>query len=177
MALIYLAPMVVSVFMLLEQKAQGHFERSQAAGVKSLEIITAHYGVEFLILLIQNILMLFTSVIYFNAQNHGSFFLLFMITLLVGMAGISTALSSAVILKSKLAGLIMIYGLTISLWMICGVFWPTENIEFVFFRWTVPFLPLTMPIEAARNIMNRGWGIDHYKVWLGFVSASAYIIL
>ena len=177
MALIYLAPMVTSVFMLLEQKAQGHLERSQASGVKALEVITAHYCVEFTILLIQNGLMLFTSLIYFDAQNLGSFILLFMITLFVGMAGISTALSSAVILRTKIAGLILIYSLTICLWIICGIFWPIENIQLSVFRWLTLFFPLTLPTETARNIMNRGWNLLHFNVWIGFIVAILYILL
>jgi len=174
MALVYLAPLIITLFVLLEQKVCGHVERSQAAGAKPLEILVAHFIGNSLILVIQTAVMMGVSLNYFEAQNHGSILLLLAIVFMEGVAGISIAILMASILDSKLAALVFIYGLTISLWMICGVFWPIQNITVEWARKLVLFLPLTLPIETARNIMNRGWPWSHEAVMLGFGSTILY---
>jgi ABC-type multidrug transport system permease subunit len=35
-------------------------------------------------------------------------------------------------------------------------------------------VPGTLPGDALRSILLRGWGITHYSVWIGFVSAAAW---
>lgn len=174
MALIYLAPLIVTLFVLLEQKVYGHVERAQAAGAKPLEILAAHFITNSLILLIQTGCMMAISLLYFEAQNHGSLILLLAIVYLEGIAGISLAILMASLMNNKLAALVFIYGLTISLWMICGVFWPIQNITVEIGQKGVLFFPLTLPIETARNIMNRGWSWDHQDVLLGFASTTVY---
>lgn len=177
MALIYLAPLIVTLFVLLEQKVYRHVERSQAAGARPLEILAAHFVTNGILLFIQFGLMMGVSLIYFEAQVHGSMLLLLAIVYLEGVAGIALAILMATVLDNKLAALVFVYGLTISLWMICGVFWPRENITWTVAREGVQFLPLTWPIETARNIMNRGWSIDHRNVLLGFGSATFYAVV
>lgn len=177
MALIYLAPLIVTLFVLLEQKVYRHVERSQAAGARPLEILAAHFVTNGAILVIQTGFMMVVSLLYFEAQVHGSVLLLLAIVYLEGVAGIALAILMATVLDNKLAALVFVYGLTISLWMICGVFWPTENINFAVARQSVQILPLTWPIETARNIMNRGWSIDHTYVMLGFGSATFYAVV
>ena len=177
MALIYLAPLIVTMFILLEQKVCGHVERAQASGARPTEILAAHFITNTIILLIQTGCMMVTSLHYFEAKNYGSLILLVSIVFQLGIAGICLAILMAVTMNNKLAALVSIYGLTISLWMICGVFWPIENITIEWGRWVVMFLPLTLPIETARNIMNRGWSYDHQHVLLGFMSNIVYTIV
>ena len=174
MALVYLAPLIVTQFVLIEHKINGHVERSRAAGARSAEIIAAHFLANCFVLVIQTGFMMAISLNYFDAANHGSILLLMAIVFMEGIAGVCLALLMASMLNNKLASLVFIYGLTISLWMICGVFWPIQNINMDFVRKLVLFLPLTLPIETARNIMNRGWSWNHRDVLLGFGSTLIY---
>lgn len=174
MALVYLAPLIVTQFVLIEHKISGHIERSRAAGARPVEILTAHFIANALILVIQAGFMMGISLNYFEAQNLGSTLLLLAIVFMEGVAGICLAILMASVINNKLAALVFIYGLTISLWMICGVFWPIQNITWAIARKLVVFLPLTLPVETARNIMNRGWSWDHQDVLLGFGSTLVY---
>ena len=109
MALIYLAPLIVTLFVLLEEKVYGHVERSQAAGAKPLEVLTAHFCGNALILVLQTGFMMGISLIYFEAQNHGSMLLLLAIVYLEGIAGICLALCMGTLMNNKLAALVFIY--------------------------------------------------------------------
>lgn len=177
MALIYLAPLIVALFVYLEQKMYGHIDRSRASGAKPLEIITAHFIINSSVLLVQGTLMMTISLIFFEAQNLGSLFDLLSIVLLEGVAGVSLALVLGCLIRQKIVALVVIYGLTVSLWLICGIFWPIENITILWLQNVMKTLPLTLPTETARNIMNRGWSWNHLGVLAGFGSAFVYTVI
>lgn len=177
MALVYLAPLIVTQFVMLEQKISGHTNRSQANGAKPLEILIAHFLFNTLMAVFQVSLMMGASLIYFEASNLGSIMLLLAIVFMEGLAGVSLAVFLGSIINNKLTAMVMIYGLTVSLWFICGVFWPVENNNFLWLQPVVRLFPLTLPADSARFIMNRGWDLFHMDVLLGFVSTTVYTIV
>jgi ABC-type multidrug transport system permease subunit len=46
-------------------------------------------------------------------------------------------------------------------------FWPVEAVT-KWFRFVVYLVPNTLPGEALRSILLRGWGLEHFRVWIGF---------
>ena len=49
-----------------------------------------------------------------------------------------------------------------------GIIWPVQSMP-GFIRYMAYGLPQTIATESLRCIMYRGWGIERYEVWLGFV--------
>lgn len=47
-----------------------------------------------------------------------------------------------------------------------GILWPLEGMPFAL-RQIAYFLPNTLPCQAMRDIMLRGWGIETEVVYLG----------
>lgn len=45
-------------------------------------------------------------------------------------------------------------------------------------HWSLRWLALAMPwahsMEAARAVLQRGWGLGHAAVWLGFASCAVW---
>lgn len=58
--------------------------------------------------------------------------------------------------------------------VLTGAMWPIQTspgwVQFV--GW---FHPLTWPNEAARGILSRGWGMEHWRIQATFGVAAIYI--
>jgi len=39
------------------------------------------------------------------------------------------------------------------------------------------FLPLTKSTESLRVILQKGWGINHIKVYTGFLATGGWILI
>lgn len=48
-----------------------------------------------------------------------------------------------------------------------GTVWPVEAMP-LFMRYISYALPQTLPIQAMRFILSRGWGLLHFEVAIGF---------
>lgn len=57
-----------------------------------------------------------------------------------------------------------------------GVIWPVEGMPTVL-RYISQGLPLTMATTSLRSMLTRGWGLDEYNVYMGFVSTIIWIVL
>lgn len=177
MALIYLAPLFITLFVMLEQKTSGHIERSRANGAKPAEILIAHFLYNASLMVLQAALMMGISLNYFEAENTGSLPLLLAMVLMQGLSATAMAVLLGSALQEKVTAMVCSYGLTGLLWVLCGTFWPIQNITLDWFRELVHFLPLTLPTEAARNIMNRGLGLQNIHVIYGFASTIIYTVI
>ncbi len=59
------------------------------------------------------------------------------------------------------------------MWMFSGVFWPIECLPY-FLRIISNFGPLTLPIDALRSVMIRGWTIRYTQVLNGYLISLLY---
>lgn len=54
-----------------------------------------------------------------------------------------------------------------------GIFWPFEAIP-QYWSHIFYFNSFTMPLDAIRAIMNRGFSLDRTVVWIGYLSTLCY---
>lgn len=59
--------------------------------------------------------------------------------------------------------------------LLAGVIWPIEAIPY-WLRWFSYLQPQTIPTEALRNLIVRGWTITETGVWAGFAVTGAWLI-
>lgn len=177
MGCIYIAPFLVMLFCVLDQKVCGHLERCQANGVKNLEILVASFVVNSLLALGQTLLMVMASLFVFRAQNHGSLFTLVLLIWVVGVSSVATSLMLASVVKRKINAMITSFAVTSSMWLVCSLVWPVQAIHNDWVRSLVRALPLTMPADSARSIMNKGFGWENEQVWMGFLVPSVGIVI
>ena len=65
----------------------------------------------------------------------------------------------------------------IPLMLLSGTLWPVEAMPWGM-KQVAYCLPQTLAVESMRGMMARGWGINHYWVYLGFgVTASWTVIM
>ena len=57
-----------------------------------------------------------------------------------------------------------------------GIFWPVQSMPH-WMQSIVAFLPQTLPVEAMRFILSRGWDVTHFEVVLGFIAIWGWIIV
>lgn len=84
----FLAVGLTALCLVMDRK-EGLLERSFVAGVKAYQIILSHIIIQFVIILIQILLLLFTIFVIFQVELKGSIFLVLTLTLLQGIAGMS----------------------------------------------------------------------------------------
>lgn len=59
---------------------------------------------------------------------------------------------------------------------LAGILWPVEGIP-MYVRWLSYVLPLTLPAEAFRSVMSKGWGFTHPSVLLGILASSCWTVV
>ena len=72
-----------------------------------------------------------------------------------------------------LHGQVGITGCMLPLWIMSGVLWPLEAIP-PYFRWISDLTPITLPLDALRSIMLRGWSYNRPVVFYGYLISLAY---
>lgn len=175
-ALIFFAPFSLTALTLIDEHIYGVLERSLVAGVKPLEILSAHLFIQLCVLLIEVFLMVFTTFYIWQIPNKGTLCEVFAIVFLQGVSGITLGLLIASLVPDKIYAMIIGMGIIFPTWITCGVFWPIESMT-PLLKFISYFLPLTSPIESMRFIISRGWDITYFSVLLGFISSFAYIII
>ncbi|KAL1467462.1 hypothetical protein MTO96_042164 [Rhipicephalus appendiculatus] len=128
---------------LLEEKSDGLLERCIVAGVRSFEVVLAHVTSQIFIIVVQDLLLLFVAFVIFELPTRGPIYAVIILTLLQGTCG-----------------------------MMFGILWPLEGIPMAV-RVFSYVLPLTLPADAFRSVMSKGWDLSHTHVLLGvFVSVT-----
>lgn len=58
--------------------------------------------------------------------------------------------------------------------ILSGIIWPLEAMPY-WIRWFSYIQPQTLPTEALRHILSRGWGILEPGVYIGFMVTLAWM--
>lgn len=59
--------------------------------------------------------------------------------------------------------------------ILCGLLWPLEGMPQALRTLAYAF-PFTVPTMAIRNVLEKGWTLDHPQVYTGFIVILAWIV-
>jgi ABC-type multidrug transport system permease subunit len=59
--------------------------------------------------------------------------------------------------------------------ILCGIFWPLEGM-YDWLKWFAYFFPFTVPSISMRNILMKGWGLEHPEVLMGYGVVIVWIV-
>ncbi|XP_077547876.1 ABC transporter G family member 20-like [Haemaphysalis longicornis] len=163
---IYFVSATLCVNTLLGEKGEGLLERLLVAGVRPYEVILAHVCSLSFVVVAQDLTLLLVGFVGFGLPARGPIPVICLIAVMQGICGMALGLMASAVLDNAGTAATIIDGLNYPVLIISGVLWPLEGIPQAV-RYLSYALPITLPADALRSVMSRGWGITHPNVLRG----------
>ncbi|XP_028968797.1 ABC transporter G family member 20 [Galendromus occidentalis] len=176
LAIMYIMAVPLTAISIIMENREGTTDRCWAAGVKPLEVIVSLVVSQSCIVCVQLVLLFALVFIGFQTPLEGSLTLVVLLTFLQGTTGMIYGLLISSICAEEQSAMMLAVGTFFPNLLMSGVIWPIQSMPRVV-RAVAYGLPQTIPIESLRCIMYRGWGIDKFEVWSGFVISIGWAIL
>ncbi|KAB0795313.1 hypothetical protein PPYR_12152 [Photinus pyralis] len=171
----FLAVALTSGAMLIERN-EGSLERSLVIGIGGVELLTAHVICQFVIMVIQSIMVMVVAFALFNMTVTGSLVLVTILTFMTGFCGMCYGFVVSCLCSDERAATYVAMGSFLPTVMLCGIIWPSEAMHYLLRTFAI-FLPLTKATESMRNILQRGWDFYEPAVYVGFISIGTWIVI
>eukprot|EP01136_Pigoraptor_vietnamica_P017299 Opistho-1_new@62267 len=159
----------------LERK-DGLLDRMWGAGVRPVEVLLGHVITQSLVLMVQTTLLLFFALFVFKVPLEGSLALVALAVMLIGLAGMAYGILISAVSQDEIAAIQVALGSFYPVLLLSGVIWPTEAMPVVL-KYVSYILPTTWSSSAMRSVLGRGWGMDHFDVWMGYLIPLAWLIV
>ncbi|XP_077496463.1 ABC transporter G family member 23-like [Amblyomma americanum] len=153
---------------LLGEKGDGLLERCIIAGVRPYEVVLAHVCSLSFVVVAQDLLLLFVGFVIFELPTRGPIYAIVVIAIMQGMCGMTLGLLCSAILETATTAALVVDGVNYPIMMISGILWPLEGIPKAI-RFFSYVMPLTLPADALRSVMSKGWGLSHPNVLTGLL--------
>ncbi|KAI9553796.1 ABC protein [Daphnia sinensis] len=174
LAIIYFLAFALTTGVFLTERKSGLFDRSIVAGVQMTEYMVAHLVNQLIVLVGQILFVYLFALIVFNSACHGNFVLALFITLLQGLCGMSFGILVSVVCDEETSAIQITLGSNYTNLLLAGMLWPMEAMP-TYLRYLSNLTPQTYAIQALRNILGRGWGIERREVYMGIVTSLCWI--
>nr|QBM06390.1 ATP-binding cassette sub-family H-like protein 2 [Daphnia magna] len=174
LAIIYFLALALTTGVFLTERKSGLFDRSLVAGVQMTEYMVAHLVNQLIVLVGQTFFVYLFALIVFNTACHGNFALVVFLTLLQGLCGMSFGLLVSVLCDEETSAIQITLGSNYTNLLLAGMLWPMEAMP-TYLRYLSNLTPQTYAIQALRNILGRGWGIERREVYMGIVTSLCWI--
>ncbi|XP_072165912.1 ABC transporter G family member 23-like [Diadema setosum] len=171
----FLAVGLTSVTFVVERK-EGLMDRTWVAGVGTGEVTIAHVSMQFLVIAVQITVVLLFTMFIFKIPNEGNVFLIVLMCILQGLCGMSFGLLISSICDTEAGAVQAALGSFYPIMLLSGIIWPVQAIPYPLY-WISIALPQTYAAEGLRAIMSKGWGVDHFVVWIGYVITTAWWVI
>jgi ABC-type polysaccharide/polyol phosphate export permease len=158
------------------EKRLGIVDRWTVAGVKFGHYVVACILSESIIVFGQ-IASLFIVLPYFYGMSvEGSWILAMAMTYSNALGGLGCGLLLGTLAAHEMEVLITLMLINSFNIISCGALWPLEAVR-PLYRIFCRMMPSSLAIESLRSIVFRGWGLEHFSVWKGFLSSWSYAIV
>ncbi|CAG2109369.1 unnamed protein product [Medioppia subpectinata] len=175
LSIAFLAAVALTALAFVMERKEGLLERSLVAGVSSTEFMLSHVLTQLLVLSVQVALLLIFTFLVFEIPFRGQFIWVIVLTLLQGSCGMAFGLMISAICEEENSATMLALGSFYPNLLLSGTVWPTQSMP-TFIRYFSYILPQTIPIEAMRYILSRGWDLSYGIVALGFGVTIIWII-
>ena len=162
----YIAAFMTSHNIIFERK-DGVFQRSIVAGITASDILLSNIIFQMILQVFQITALLSSGYFLMNVRLTGPFCIFLALIFSHGLCGIGLGLVLSILISDELIVTLLIVVMDITSQSI-GVFWPFENMP-QYMQFVSKFYPTTLPTLSMRSIMYRGWGIDYFEVYIGFI--------
>lgn len=167
LSIAFLAAVALTALAFVMERKEGLLERSLVAGVSSTEFMLSHVLTQLLVLSVQVALLLIFTFLVFEIPFRGHFIWVIILTILQGSCGMAFGLMISAICEEENSATMLALGSFYPNLLLSGTVWPTQAMP-LYIRYFSYLLPQTIPIEAMRYILSRGWDPSYGIVALGF---------
>ncbi|KAG5869875.1 hypothetical protein JTB14_003960 [Gonioctena quinquepunctata] len=171
----FMAVALTSGAMIMERN-EGILERSLVNGISGPELLSSQILTQFVVILGQTVMVLLVEFVFFRLTQNGSWFVLFILTLLAGVCGMCFGFVVSCVCDNERSATYMALGSFLPIVMLCGIIWPIEAMN-DYLRLLSFILPLTQATESLRCVLARGWSFSNPVVYNGFISLTIWILI
>ncbi|KAF7496676.1 ABC transporter G family member 20 [Sarcoptes scabiei] len=176
LSIAFLAAIPLTAMVIVVERKNGLIERTTVAGVTNFQFILSHLITQFFVLLVQVMLLMICVFPIYQIPYHGEFLFILLLTLLQSFCGMSFGLFVSSVSHDEMTATMLSLGSFYPNLLLSGTVWPIKAMD-DYMRYFSYLLPQTIPIEAMRFMISRGWGPDYHEVQLGFIVTVIWIII
>ncbi|KAI5730710.1 hypothetical protein M8J76_016648 [Diaphorina citri] len=167
-------PTILTASLMITEKMGGLIERIMVAGVTFSEMTGSMLVVQFVVMLIQNILSLIVMYGFFDNPMIGNYATVFIVLNLLGFGGMFFGILIGVGCNTYYMAAYVGTASNLMLVFICGLAWPVEGAHYLLKSVSWMF-PLTLTTQGLRGMTARGWPLMHPTVLEGVASIVVWI--
>uniref|UniRef100_A0A1Y1KV25 ABC transporter domain-containing protein n=3 Tax=Photinus pyralis TaxID=7054 RepID=A0A1Y1KV25_PHOPY len=171
----FMAAALTAGITLIERK-EGVLERTMVMGVTNLEIAMGHFMCQFGLMLLQSMTPLLVLFYFFELTLNGSVANVITLTVFSGFCGMCAGLSISSNFEEERTAAYVLLGMFLPFVLLTGMLWPIEGMH-PFLRFFTSFLPLTIPAESMRSVLQRGWGLSRPTVYNGLIVINVWALI
>ncbi|KYQ90032.1 ABC transporter G family protein [Tieghemostelium lacteum] len=158
------------------EKLSGSLDRLFAYNVSIVSIVLGTLLSRIFILILQACVLIVISIYAFEVPHNGSVFLLFLIIIVNGLAGMTLGTFISSVSNSESSAFHLALGCFFPTLFISGTLWPIKGIKFSWLYW-IPYLaPSTYTTIAMRNVSLRGLPFSDPGVYQPFLILLAWVV-
>ncbi|XP_054165535.1 ABC transporter G family member 20-like [Oppia nitens] len=176
LSLAFFCAIATSALSLVLERKDGLLERSLVSGVHPNEYILSHVLTQTLVVILQTLSVLMIAFLIFEIPNRGSIFWVSVLIVMQGVCGMAYGILISAITKEENFTLILCMGSMFPQFLLSGVVWPVETMPKILIFISTVFSQ-AKSIEAVRYMLYRGWGLDHFEVYLGFIISGSWTLV
>lgn len=153
---------LLTLLTFVSERTSGTLSRLLVTPVTGAEIVIGYALAFGLIASIQAVILISVALLVFDAMLVGSVVLAFLVVILIAIDAMSLGILLSAAARREAQAVQMFPIVLFPTFLLSGIFVPVESLP----GWLRPFawaIPPTYAVSAERDIMLRGWGLEH--VW------------
>ncbi|XP_014222492.1 ABC transporter G family member 20-like isoform X2 [Trichogramma pretiosum] len=176
MTIVFFLSTAVSAAIIIQDRAEGVWDRSLVQGVTTREILFSHIITQSFMIIIQVTMVLCVVFLHFRLDCKGSLLVVIMLTLEVSFSGMSYGFLISTLCNSHTVANFIATGSFYPIILLSGSIWPAEGMP-TFLRWFSMTLPTTIPSYAFRALVDKGLFLHEPEVYSGFIVSGIWIVI
>jgi ABC-2 type transport system permease protein len=174
--LIFFLVYVVTSVSFLRERSLGTLERLMASPLRRTEIVVGYMLGFTLVALVQAAEVLGFGLLVLNLYNAGSVLLLFGIEVLLALGAVNLGIFLSTFARNEFQAVQFIPLVVVPQVLLSGLLVPVSS-EPDWLQWISNVLPLTYAVDALRNVMLRGRGLESGAIQLDVGVLLAFCVL
>ncbi|XP_043601858.1 ABC transporter G family member 20-like isoform X3 [Bombus pyrosoma] len=174
LTMLFILATSISSSAIITDRHSGIWDRILVQGVTTAEILITHLITQAIIIVFQVACALYISFEHYDMYCEGSKIGVIVMSMLEGICGMIYGLLISVSCTSHSLANYASTGTFYPLLLLCGLLWPIEGMP-KFLQWFSLTMPITVPGNSLREIMQKGTDLDEPEVYSGFLVIAMWI--